>query len=203
MPIKCQHLSPMNRKRYTCLYWVLDWMFVYWAHFCVYAYRSSILSNRLKWLNTSQVWWMPSEWSTVSLSITTLQREWHPFLSKLQIRWSQLARLTSTEMLQRFGKIQGKQCFIFFIVLSCERIIVPQWALHRLLITLHIQLSNPSSHHLEVVTKQYVYARDMDKFLDHVTQACHHCASLHLPPPNAVSFNFSIIMVVYLLNLVV
>jgi len=83
-----------------------------------------------------------------------------------------------------------------------ECIVVPRQILEGLLTALHIQLSHPSSHQLKAVTKRYLYALDIDKVIDRVTQACHQCAALRQtpkmreeqsssPPPDAVSVSFA------------
>ena len=83
-----------------------------------------------------------------------------------------------------------------------ECIIIPRQVLEGLLTALHIQLGHPSSHQLKAVTNCYLYALDMDKAIDRVTQACHQCASLRLtpemreeqscsPPPDAVGVSFA------------
>ena len=83
-----------------------------------------------------------------------------------------------------------------------ECIIVPRQVLEGLLTALHIQLGHPSSHQLKAVTKRYLYALDIDKAIDRVTQACHQCAALRQtpkmreeqsssPPPDAVGVSFA------------
>ena len=85
---------------------------------------------------------------------------------------------------------------------SGECIIVPRQVLEGLLTALHIQLSHPSCHQLKAVSKRYLYAPDMDKAIDRVTQACRHCTALcqtpkvrmeqsSCPPPNAVGVSFT------------
>ena len=57
------------------------------------------------------------------------------------------------------------------------------YVLHKAyLYALHIQLSHPSSNQLKAVTKRYLYALDIDKAIDQVTQACHQCAALYQTP---------------------
>ena len=68
--------------------------------------------------------------------------------------------------------------------MSLSPLVVPQQVLTRLLTALHIQLGHPSSRRLKAVTKRYLYALDLDKAIDHITQACQHCASLR-PTPTA------------------
>ena len=71
-----------------------------------------------------------------------------------------------------------------------------------LLTALHIQHSHPSSHQLKSVTKRYLYALDMDKAIDQVTQACFTCAAFgQVPkvrehqssclPPDVVGISFA------------
>ena len=83
-----------------------------------------------------------------------------------------------------------------------ECIIVPRQVLEGLLTALHIQLGHPSSHQLKAVTKRYLYALDIDKAIDCVTQACHQCAALHQtpkmreeqsssPPPDTIGISFA------------
>ena len=85
---------------------------------------------------------------------------------------------------------------------TLECIIVPRQVLEGLLTALHIQLGHPSSHQLKAVTKRYLYALDIDKAIDRVTQACHQCAALRQtpkmreeqsssPPPDAVGVSFA------------
>ena len=63
-----------------------------------------------------------------------------------------------------------------------ECIVVPRQVLEGLLTVLHIQLSHPSSNQLKAVTKRYLYALDVDKAIDRVTQGCHQCATLRQTP---------------------
>ena len=63
-----------------------------------------------------------------------------------------------------------------------ECIDVPGQELEGLLTALHIQLSHPSSNQLKAVTKRYLYALDVDKAIDRVTQACRQCAALRQTP---------------------
>ena len=88
------------------------------------------------------------------------------------------------------------------LVPSRECIIVPRQVLDGLLTALHIQLTHPSSHQLQAVTNRYLYALDIHKAIDRVTQACHICASLRqtpkmrveqssCPPPDAVGVSFA------------
>ena len=88
------------------------------------------------------------------------------------------------------------------LVPSRECIIVPRQVLDGLLTALHIQLTHPSSHQLKAVTNRYLFALDIHKAIDRVTQACHHCASLRqtpkvrveqssCPPSDAVGVSFA------------
>ena len=54
--------------------------------------------------------------------------------------------------------------------------------LEGLLTAFHIQLNLPSSNQLKAVKKRYLYALDIDKAIDCVTQACHQCAALRQTP---------------------
>ena len=85
---------------------------------------------------------------------------------------------------------------------SRECIVVPQQVLDGLLTALHIQFGHPSGHQLKAVTKRYLFALDMDKAVDRITQTCHHCASLRptskvrveqssCPPPDAIGVSFA------------
>lgn len=85
---------------------------------------------------------------------------------------------------------------------SRECIIVTRHVLDGLLTALHIQLSHPSSHQLKMVNKRYLFALDMDKAIDWVTQSCTCCSALsHTPqacieqsscePPDAVGISFA------------
>ena len=65
-----------------------------------------------------------------------------------------------------------------------ECIIVPRQVVSGLLTALHIQLQHPTRHQLRMVIQRHFYALDLDKVIDQVTSACHHCASLsHVPQP--------------------
>ena len=61
---------------------------------------------------------------------------------------------------------------------------------------------NCPTHQLKAVTKRYLYALDIDKAIDRVTQACHQCAALRQTPkmreeqssspsPDAVGVSFA------------
>ncbi len=63
-----------------------------------------------------------------------------------------------------------------------ECIIVPRQVLSGLLTALNIKLDHPSRHQLCSVTQRFFFALDLDKTIDQVTSACHHCASLHNAP---------------------
>jgi hypothetical protein len=67
-----------------------------------------------------------------------------------------------------------------------ECIVVPRQVLDGLLTALHIQLNHPSAHQLKMVTRRYLFALDMDKAIERITDGCHRCASLpcldvHIP----------------------
>jgi hypothetical protein len=68
------------------------------------------------------------------------------------------------------------------LVPSRECIIVPRQVLEGLLTALHIRLSRPSSHQLKVVVERYLFALDMDKVVNRVSEGCHHCAALRKTP---------------------
>lgn len=85
---------------------------------------------------------------------------------------------------------------------SRECIIVPRQAIDGLLTALHIQLHHPTSHQLKMVAKRYLFALDMDKAVDRITNGCHTCAALKQspsarieqstsPPPDAVGQSFA------------
>ena len=85
---------------------------------------------------------------------------------------------------------------------SRECIIVPRQILDGLLTALHIQLSHPSSHQLKQVAKRHLFALDLDKAIDRVTQGCHCCTALRqaprlrvdqtsCPPPDTVGISFA------------
>ena len=85
---------------------------------------------------------------------------------------------------------------------SRECIIIPRQALDGLLTALHIQLSHPSCHQLKTVVKRYLYALDMDKAVEQVSNRCHACAALRQtptarieqstsPPPDRVGQSFA------------
>ena len=66
-----------------------------------------------------------------------------------------------------------------------ECIIVPRQVLDGLLTAFHIQLSYPFHHHLKMVTRRYIFALDMDKAIERITNGC-HCTSLLKCPHTAV-----------------
>ncbi|CAB4040431.1 Hypothetical predicted protein, partial [Paramuricea clavata] len=68
------------------------------------------------------------------------------------------------------------------LVPSRECIIIPRQVLEGLLTAPHIRLSHPSSHQLKVVVKRYLFALDMDKVVNRVSESCHHCAALRKTP---------------------
>ena len=85
---------------------------------------------------------------------------------------------------------------------SRECIIVPRQVLDGLLTALHIQLAHPTCHQLKTVVKRYLYALDMDKAIERVTDQCHPCAALRRfptakveqtssPPPDAIGVSFA------------
>ena len=88
------------------------------------------------------------------------------------------------------------------LIPSRECIIVPRHVLDGLLTALHIQLNHPSNHQFKLVVKRYLYALDVDKAIDRVTNSCHSCASLRQtpsvrveqstsPPPNSIGQSFA------------
>ena len=83
-----------------------------------------------------------------------------------------------------------------------ECIIVPRQVLDGLLTALHIRLGHPSCHQLKTVVKRYLFALDLDKAAQRVSDGCHPCAALRrtpnagaeqssLPPPGAVGVSFA------------
>ena len=72
------------------------------------------------------------------------------------------------------------------LALTRECIIVPRQVLEGLLTALHIKLDHPSCHQLKVVCRRYLYALDMDKTIELVTNSCHQCASLKKVPHTLV-----------------
>jgi hypothetical protein len=85
---------------------------------------------------------------------------------------------------------------------SRECIVVPRQVLDGLLTALHFKLVHPTCHQLKQVVHRYFYALDMDKAIERVTAACHHCASLKkvphsltlqstCDPPDAVGVSFA------------
>ena len=67
-----------------------------------------------------------------------------------------------------------------------ECTVVPRQVLDGLLTALHIQLNHPSAHQLKMVTRRYLFALDMDKAIERITDGCHHCASLIRCPHTTV-----------------
>ncbi|KAJ8349524.1 hypothetical protein SKAU_G00246540 [Synaphobranchus kaupii] len=83
-----------------------------------------------------------------------------------------------------------------------ECIVVPRQVLDGLLTALHIQLAHPTCHQLKAVIKRYLYALDLDKAVERVSDGCHSCAALRRspgakveqstpPPPDAVGVSFA------------
>lgn len=63
-----------------------------------------------------------------------------------------------------------------------ECIIVPRQVLDGLLTALHIQLAHPTCHQLKTVVRRYLYALDLDKAVERVSERCHPCATLRRTP---------------------
>lgn len=83
-----------------------------------------------------------------------------------------------------------------------ECIVVPRQVVDGLLTALHIKLCHPSSHQMKMVVRRYLFALDLDKAIDHISESCHHCASLRQTPhtrieqstsapPDAVGVSFA------------
>ncbi|KAJ8346823.1 hypothetical protein SKAU_G00282240 [Synaphobranchus kaupii] len=83
-----------------------------------------------------------------------------------------------------------------------ECIVIPRQVLDGLLTALHIQLAHPTCHQLKAVVKRYLYALDLDKAVERVSDGCHSCAALRRspgakveqstsPPPDAVGVSFA------------
>jgi hypothetical protein len=63
-----------------------------------------------------------------------------------------------------------------------NRIIVPRHIIDGILTAIHIQLDHPSAYQMKKVVSRYLYALDLDKAIDNVTEACHPCAALKQTP---------------------
>ncbi|XP_070548521.1 uncharacterized protein [Ptychodera flava] len=68
-----------------------------------------------------------------------------------------------------------------------DRIVVPRQVLDGLLTAIHIRLGHPSCHQLKRVIHRYFFALDLDKSIEHVSSACHHCASLTKVPHTIIT----------------
>ena len=68
------------------------------------------------------------------------------------------------------------------LTLHKDRIIVPRHIIEGLLTAIHIQLDHPTAYQLKKVVGRYLYALDLDKAVDTVTEACHQCTSLKRAP---------------------
>lgn len=83
-----------------------------------------------------------------------------------------------------------------------ELIVVPKGVLDGLLTSLHIKFNHPTVNQLKKVFGRYFFALSLDKGIDAVSSACHHCASLmrlpthmspqtSVPPPHGVGTTFA------------
>ena len=68
------------------------------------------------------------------------------------------------------------------LTLHRDRIIVPRHIIEGLLTAIHIQLDHPIAYQLKKVVGRYLYALDLDKAVDTVTEVCHQCTSLKRVP---------------------
>ena len=85
-------------------------------------------------------------------------------------RYLQVATITSD------GLIVVRKTDPFSPVREC--VIVPRSVFPGLVTALHIKLNHPSPHQLKQVIRRYFFALDLDRYVDEVYSACHHCASL-------------------------
>ena len=67
-----------------------------------------------------------------------------------------------------------------------ERIIVPRSAIDGLVCALHIQLDHLSEHQLKTTINRYLYALDIDKVIQRITEGCHTCAALRNTPATVI-----------------
>ena len=67
-----------------------------------------------------------------------------------------------------------------------EWIIVPRSAIDGLVCALHIQLDHPSEHQLKTTINRYLYALDIDKVIQRITEGCHTCAALRNTPATVI-----------------
>ena len=63
-----------------------------------------------------------------------------------------------------------------------ERIVVPRGVLDGLLTALHLRFNHPSVYQMKQLVTRYFYALDIDRALQGVCAACHHCMSLKSMP---------------------
>ncbi len=83
-----------------------------------------------------------------------------------------------------------------------DRIIIPRHVLEGLLTAMHIQLDHPTQYQMKKAVSRYLYALDLDKAIENVTESCHPCTSLkQIPrtpiqqsscdPPEGVGISFA------------
>ncbi len=63
-----------------------------------------------------------------------------------------------------------------------ERIVVPRQLIDGLLTAVHLRFSHPSPHQMKQVFNRYFYGLDIDRAVQAVCSACHHCSSLKSMP---------------------
>ena len=64
---------------------------------------------------------------------------------------------------------------------AIDAIVVPRSVLEGLLTALHIRLSHPSRHQLQLVVQRHFFALDMTDSITRVTAACHTCCAPEAP----------------------
>ena len=67
-----------------------------------------------------------------------------------------------------------------------ECVIIPRHVLDGMLTSLHIQLNHPTQHQLKKVAQRYIFALDLEKAIDNISDRCHQCASLRATPRHII-----------------
>ena len=63
-----------------------------------------------------------------------------------------------------------------------ERIVIPRAVLNGLLTATHLRFNHPSAYQMKQLVSRYFFALDLDRSIQDVCSACHHCTSLKSIP---------------------
>ena len=67
-----------------------------------------------------------------------------------------------------------------------EKIVIPRSVIDGFLTALHLRFTHPSCYQMKQLFSRYFYSLDLDKSLQRVVSACHHCQSLRTLPQHLV-----------------